>query len=185
MLAVLLSYTAFIHVNFVCFFLRGCSEEFSSAFTVSSSFCFFILVLVFFCEHLNQKQSLFFQSQKHRGWSCFCPPLMWRFNYNANRLSDSTFVICRPLICTNWMYIVWECSYFSNLPLNRQISACPWSLHFIHFRSFKAPQSFLVTVRRSKPPQPFHLRLNWSTSLNEKGTWEQNKMALFASDLRW
>lgn len=90
---------------------------------------------------------------------------MWRFNYGANRLLDSTFVICRPLICTNWIYIVWECSYFFNLPLNRQISACSWSVHFIHFRSFKPPQSFLVTVCRSKPPQPFHPLLNWSTSL--------------------
>lgn len=149
----------------------------------NSSFCFFILLLGFFCEHLNQKQYLFWLS-KSETIELFLTPLIWRFNYNANRLSDSTFVIGCPLICTNWIYIVWECSYFFNLPLNRQILACFWSVHFIHFRSFKAPQSFLVTVQRSKLPQPFHPCLNWSTGLNGGGTWEQNKMARFASKLR-
>lgn len=110
-------------------------------------------------------------------WSCFYPLLMWRFNYGANWLLDFIFVICRPLICTNWIYIVWECSFFFNLPLNHQISACSWSVHFIQFRSFKPPQSFLVTVGRSKPPQPFHPLLNWSTSLrlSERGLWGKIK----------
>lgn len=41
---------------------------------------------------------------------------------SANRLSDSTFVICRPLICANWIYIVWECSYFLT---------CLWTVKFL------------------------------------------------------
>lgn len=91
---------------------------------------------------------------------------MWRFNRGANRLSGSTFVICRPLISTNWIYIVWECSYFSNLPLNRQISARRLIRPFLYILgSFKPPQSSLVTVCRSKPPRPLCPLLNRCTSL--------------------
>lgn len=103
-------------------------------------------------------------------WNCIQPLLTWRFNRGVNRLSDSTFVNCSPLICTNWIYIVWECSYFFNLWTVKFLLALDPAILYI-LGPFKPPQSFLVTVGRSKPPQPFHPLLNWSTSLrlSERG----------------
>lgn len=100
---------------------------------------------------------------------------MWRFNRRVNRLSDSTFVIRCPLISANWMYIVGEGSYSSNLPLNRQISARCLIRPFLYILGSLQSRSKLLSNSLSikataEPPSSPELAHKFEISSPEKAT---------------
>lgn len=113
---------------------------------------------------------------------------MWRFNRRVNRLSDSTFVIRCPLISANWMYIVGEGSYSSNLPLNRQISARCLIRPFLYILGSLQSRSKLLSNSLSikataEPPSSPELAHKFEISSPERRLQGQNEMALLAVDL--